>query len=156
MAWNIFIICFYLNVGSLDNVSQLNRFKCWIKFTFCLNDLYLQQTSDILNLGTGSVSWFEINGYGCKPTYSTNLTAEDAFTVVRPEKVDGCLLDYKIVEIIHASVQVILLVRDGGKHFSSQYVLKVGFVFQVFGLSAATLIMAGFFCDKDYSEYFRL
>lgn len=73
-------------------------------------EIYLQLNSDILNLGTGSISWFEINGYGCKATYSTNLTAEDHFTLVRPEKVEGCLLDYTIVEIIHASIQLILLV----------------------------------------------
>lgn len=71
---------------------------------------YLQQNSEILNLGTGSVTWFEINGYGCKPIYSTNLTAEDHFTVVRPEKVEGCFLDYTTVEVIHASIQLILLV----------------------------------------------
>ena len=63
------------------------------------------QDSDILNLGTGSVSWFEINGYGCKPTFPTNITSEDPFRPVRPETVDGCLLDYQIIEVIQAAVQ---------------------------------------------------
>ncbi|KAB7504258.1 Sodium/potassium-transporting ATPase subunit beta-1-interacting protein [Armadillidium nasatum] len=38
LAWNIFVICFYLNVGSLSNQS------------------------DWLNFGTGSASWWEIPG----------------------------------------------------------------------------------------------
>ncbi|MCL4131886.1 UNVERIFIED_CONTAM: hypothetical protein GTU68_037641 [Idotea baltica] len=37
LAWNIFIICFYLNVGSLSNQS------------------------DWLNFGTGSASWWEVS-----------------------------------------------------------------------------------------------
>lgn len=109
---------------------QSKTIQCDFKnenFRFNLKN-YLQQNSDVLNLGTGSVSWFEINGYGCKPTYSTNLTAEDQFTVVRPEKVDGCLLDYTIVEIIHASIQLILLVRRKKNRFL-RCILKKKIVF---------------------------
>ncbi|XP_017010404.2 hornerin isoform X2 [Drosophila takahashii] len=79
IGWNAFLICFYLNVGQLDRDSHL------------------------LNLGTGSVSWFEANGYGCKPTY--NMTADDP---IRPERVDGCLLDYPLVEVTHSGVQCAL------------------------------------------------
>jgi sodium/potassium-transporting ATPase subunit beta-1-interacting protein len=68
------------------------------------------QDSDILNLGTGSVSWFEVNGYGCKPTYPINITSEDPYRLVRPEKVDDCLLDYFIVEIIQAGLHCLLAV----------------------------------------------
>ncbi|XP_043643020.1 uncharacterized protein LOC122613087 isoform X2 [Drosophila teissieri] len=82
IGWNAFLICFYLNVG------QLNR------------------DSDLLNLGTGSVSWFEANGYGCKPTY--NMAADDSFRPQRPERVEGCLLDYPLVEITHSGVQCAL------------------------------------------------
>nr|XP_029721978.1 sodium/potassium-transporting ATPase subunit beta-1-interacting protein-like isoform X2 [Aedes albopictus] len=84
IGWNVFLICFYLNVGVLD------------------------RDSDLLNLGTGSVSWFEVNGYGCKPTYPMNITSEDPYRPVRPERVDGCLLDYHIVEITHSGVQCAL------------------------------------------------
>ncbi|XP_055607442.1 sodium/potassium-transporting ATPase subunit beta-1-interacting protein isoform X1 [Uranotaenia lowii] len=84
IGWNIFLICFYLNIGILD------------------------RDSDILNLGTGSVSWFEVNGYGCKPVYPMNITSEDPYRPVRPERVDGCLLDYHIVEIAQSGVQSIL------------------------------------------------
>ncbi|XP_034126151.1 ecdysone-induced protein 75B isoform X2 [Drosophila guanche] len=79
IGWNAFLICFYLNVGQLD------------------------RDSDLLNLGTGSVSWFEANGYGCRPTY--NMTVDDPFRPQRPESVEGCLLDYTLVELIHSGVQ---------------------------------------------------
>ncbi|XP_035917119.1 sodium/potassium-transporting ATPase subunit beta-1-interacting protein isoform X3 [Anopheles stephensi] len=84
LGWNIFLICFYLNIGVLD------------------------RDSDLLNLGTGSVSWFEENGYGCRPTYPTNVTSEDPYRPVRPEKVDGCLLEYHIVEVVHAGIHCAL------------------------------------------------
>ncbi|XP_052860202.1 uncharacterized protein LOC128267412 [Anopheles cruzii] len=86
LGWNIFLICFYLNVGILD------------------------RDSDLLNLGTGSVSWFEENGYGCRPTYPTNVTSEDPYRPVRPEKVEGCLLEYHIVEVVHSGVHAALAV----------------------------------------------
>ncbi|XP_059225072.1 sodium/potassium-transporting ATPase subunit beta-1-interacting protein isoform X2 [Stomoxys calcitrans] len=84
IGWNSFLICFYLNVGTLD------------------------RDSDLLNLGTGSYSWFEVNGYGCKATYNTNITSEDPFRPLRPERVDDCLLTYDIVEVVHSGVQCIL------------------------------------------------
>lgn len=86
IGWNAFVICFYLSVGILD------------------------KDSDILNLGTGSVSWFESNGYGCKPIYSINITTEDTSRPFRPERVEDCVLDYSHVEIIHAAVQLLLSV----------------------------------------------
>uniref|UniRef100_A0A4Y0BKX7 Sodium/potassium-transporting ATPase subunit beta-1-interacting protein n=1 Tax=Anopheles funestus TaxID=62324 RepID=A0A4Y0BKX7_ANOFN len=86
LGWNIFLICFYLNIGILD------------------------RDSDLLNLGTGSVSWFEENGYGCRPTYPTNITSEDPYRPVRPEKVDGCLVEYHIVEVVHSGIHCALAV----------------------------------------------
>jgi len=67
-----------------------------------------EQESDVLNMGTGSVSWFEANGYGCKPTY--NITSDDPFRPLRPERVEDCLLDYTLVEVIHSGVQCALAV----------------------------------------------
>ncbi|CRL03546.1 CLUMA_CG016509, isoform A [Clunio marinus] len=66
---------------------------------------YLISQSDILNFGTGSFSWFLSNGPGCKPIYSTNGTLEDPFKPIRPDRVDGCFLEYPYIEIIHSSVQ---------------------------------------------------
>ncbi|ALC41432.1 NKAIN [Drosophila busckii] len=82
IGWNAFLICFYLNVGGLD------------------------RDSDLLNMGTGSFSWFEANGYGCKPTY--NITTDDPFRPLRPERVEDCLLDYPLVEVAHSGVQCAL------------------------------------------------
>ncbi|XP_044741000.1 sodium/potassium-transporting ATPase subunit beta-1-interacting protein isoform X2 [Chrysoperla carnea] len=69
---------------------------------------YVISNSDTLNLGTGSVSWWEANGYGCKPYYLPNITNEDIYRPVRPDYVTGCLFDYTTVEIIHAAIQVSL------------------------------------------------
>ena len=71
-----------------------------------------QQDSDLLNLGTGSVSWFEENGYGCRPTYPTNITSEDPYRPVRPERVDGCLLEYHIVEVVQSGIHCALAVSN--------------------------------------------
>lgn len=68
------------------------------------------QDSDILNLGTGSISWFEVNGYGCIPTYPTNITSEDPYRLVRPEYVEGCFLEYSTIEVIHSAVQLFFAV----------------------------------------------
>lgn len=87
---NCFVDCCQYLIVNLSNLSFQNR--------------------DILNLGTGSVSWFESHGPGCKPTFPTNFTQEDPFRPVRPDSVDNCLLDYHIVEAIQSSVQIFLAV----------------------------------------------
>lgn len=78
---------------------------------YCIHFNFLLQDSDLLNLGTGSVSWFEVNGYGCKPIYNTNITSEDPYRPIRPETVDDCLLTYDIVEVVHSGLQCILAVK---------------------------------------------
>ncbi|KZC13671.1 Sodium/potassium-transporting ATPase subunit beta-1-interacting protein, partial [Dufourea novaeangliae] len=82
LGWNIFMICFYLNVGALD------------------------KNSDILNLGTGSFSWWHVNGPGCKAIY--DVTEPELFRPARPTNVTDCVLDYEVIEILHASTQCIL------------------------------------------------
>lgn len=82
LGWNIFMICFYLDVGILD------------------------KNSDILNLGTGSFSWWHVNGPGCKAIY--DVTEPELFRPARPTNVTDCVLDYEVVEILHASTQCIL------------------------------------------------
>ncbi|XP_042228641.1 sodium/potassium-transporting ATPase subunit beta-1-interacting protein-like [Homarus americanus] len=81
MGWNVFVICFYLNVGILDN------------------------SKDWLNFGTGSASWWEVNGIGCQAVYTTNLTNLDPLRPMRPLEVNNCLVDYIYVETIHAGIQ---------------------------------------------------
>ncbi|XP_011171012.1 uncharacterized protein LOC105203802 isoform X1 [Solenopsis invicta] len=82
LGWNIFIICFYLNVGILD------------------------RDSDILNLGTGSFSWWYVNGPGCKAVY--DVTEPELFRPARPTNVTDCVLDYEVIEILHAATQCLL------------------------------------------------
>lgn len=78
------------------------------KFNF--HNFFFQE-SDLLNFGTGSVSWFEVNGYGCKPIYPINLTSiDDPFRPIRPSQVDECFVEYPIVEVFHSSVQSFLAV----------------------------------------------
>lgn len=87
------------------------RFVSVFAIHFPISDVIgITQDSDILSLGTGAVSWFEVNGYGCMPTYPTNITSEDPFRLVRPEYVDGCLLEWYTVEIIQSTVQLCLAV----------------------------------------------
>lgn len=73
----------------------------------------------MLNLGTGAASWWEVNGIGCRPYFSVNgslaasplnLQPSEVIRPPRPDWVDGCLLSYVYVEVIHAAVQLILAV----------------------------------------------
>lgn len=64
------------------------------------------QNSDILNLGTGSFSWWHVNGPGCKAVY--DVTEPELFRPARPSNVTDCVLDYEVVEILHASTQCLL------------------------------------------------
>ncbi|XP_011632817.1 uncharacterized protein LOC105424335 isoform X6 [Pogonomyrmex barbatus] len=82
LGWNIFIICFYLNVGILN------------------------KNSDILNLGTGSFSWWYVNGPGCKAVY--DVTEPELFRPARPTNVTDCVLSYEVIEILHAATQCVL------------------------------------------------
>ncbi|XP_012273068.1 sodium/potassium-transporting ATPase subunit beta-1-interacting protein isoform X2 [Orussus abietinus] len=84
LGWNIFLICFYLNVGVLD------------------------KNSDILNLGTGSFSWWQVNGPGCKAVY--DVTEPELFRPARPTNVTDCVLDYEVVEVLHAATQCLLAI----------------------------------------------
>ena len=47
IAFNVFIVCYYLSVGDLN------------------------ADDDLLSFGTGSFSWWLINTPGCKPHYNT-------------------------------------------------------------------------------------
>ncbi|CAG0891514.1 unnamed protein product [Darwinula stevensoni] len=88
IGWNIFLICLYLRVGVLQDVSLL--------FT----DL------DILSLGTGSYSWWEANGPGCMPHYSTNQTLASPYAPPRPVRVENCILGHRTIEATHAGIQI--------------------------------------------------
>ncbi|KAG8188101.1 hypothetical protein JTE90_002455 [Oedothorax gibbosus] len=84
LGWNIFVICIYFEAGILS------------------------RDTDILNMGTGSRSWWLVNGVGCIPLYNT--THDDPFTFPTPTTVEGCAVEYFYIEAVQASLQCILAV----------------------------------------------
>ena len=92
LAWNALLVCLYLDVGLLD------------------------KDGDWLNLGTGAASWWEVNGAGCRPLFGVNATFVDPLADLlrppRPDLVEGCLLDYTLVEVVHAGLQILLAVSS--------------------------------------------
>ena len=90
-SWNVFVICYYMEVGTL------------------------RRTQDMLSFGTGSFSWFLENGYGCNAEFFHNVTAIESvpdrntgFYPIRPSKVTGCMVEYQMVETVHALIHLIL------------------------------------------------
>ncbi|KAK0136051.1 Sodium/potassium-transporting ATPase subunit beta-1-interacting protein 2 [Merluccius polli] len=85
MTWNVFIVCFYLEVGDLSKDSDL-------VLTF--------------NLSMHRSWWME-NGPGCKVTPVApppSWAPEDH----RYISIAGCLLDYQLIEVAHSSLQILL------------------------------------------------
>lgn len=71
LIWNIFLVCYYLNLGNLNRESGL------------------------LSLNTGSVSWWESNGWGCQPVWGEL----DAPGIWRPTRVEGCHFQWYHIEL---------------------------------------------------------
>lgn len=102
-CWNLFLIAFYLQIGSLDRQANLH----W------------------LNLGTGSNSWWLANGPGCNPIY--NLTGPSSGPIATDYEshvndfghtpiidVYGCAFDYHVIESMQASIHALLAVIGFG------------------------------------------
>jgi hypothetical protein len=92
------------------HLTPLIIFLCFFFFSQN-NDRY------ILTIGTESKSWWLEHGIGCIITNSTwRLTLQESFETSRPippeEFVQGCILQYYYVEVIHAAVQVLLSVSE--------------------------------------------
>ncbi|CAN7984063.1 unnamed protein product [Ixodes pacificus] len=85
IGWNVFVICLYMEVG------------------------FLNRDSSILNIGTGSRSWWEAHGFGCSAVFNFS-SSDDILAVTKPVFVSGCLLEYYHVECIQAGVQCLLAV----------------------------------------------
>lgn len=83
IGWNVFMICFYMEVG------------------------FLSRDSSILNIGTGSRSWWEANGFGCSAVFNYS-SSDDILAVTKPVSVNGCILEYFYIECIQAGVQCFL------------------------------------------------
>lgn len=99
IGWNVFIICFYLEVGILN------------------------RDGNVLNMGSGSRSWWETHGWGCEPTYNSSAYALiGTETWKKPSLVTGCLVEYQYVECIHAGIQIVLALTG---FIASCYIIHV-------------------------------
>ena len=52
-------------------------------------------------LGTESVSWWEVNGWGCRVV----RWVDDSWS--RPDKIEGCVMHFAYIESLHAALQCI-------------------------------------------------
>ena len=83
---------------------------------FTLDDFHFstppQEHLYILNFHTGSESWWREHGFNCTVTYNITVMP-DGGTQSEVLLVEGCLLDYQYVEVIHAGIQCLFCVSLG-------------------------------------------
>ncbi|XP_069076347.1 sodium/potassium-transporting ATPase subunit beta-1-interacting protein 3 isoform X2 [Pleurodeles waltl] len=84
VAWNVFIICFYLEVGGLSKDTDLMTFNISIHR-----------------------SWWREHGPGCVrrvvPAPPSQSLDDHSYI-----SVSGCLMEFQYLEVIHSAVQVLL------------------------------------------------
>ena len=107
---------------------------------------FLLQDLDILSLGTGSYSWWEANGPGCMPHYSTNQTLASPYAPPRPVRVESCILGHRTIEATHAGIQITFSVcffmcPTDHSSFLSLLIVSVHNAFQLLLLPAALYLM---------------
>ncbi|KAJ7409227.1 Sodium/potassium-transporting ATPase subunit beta-1-interacting protein 4 [Pitangus sulphuratus] len=84
VTWNIFIICFYLEVGGLSKDSELLTFNI-----------------------SRHQSWWSENGPGCvrKEASMSGIKGLDNHSYI---SVIGCALEYRYIEVMHSSFQILI------------------------------------------------
>ncbi|XP_063113442.1 sodium/potassium-transporting ATPase subunit beta-1-interacting protein 3 isoform X5 [Cavia porcellus] len=87
ITWNVFIICFYLEVGGLSKDTDLMTFNISVHR-----------------------SWWREHGPGCvrRVLPPSAHSMMDDYTYV---SVTGCVVDFQYLEVIHSAVQILLSVR---------------------------------------------
>ncbi|KAK5615883.1 Sodium/potassium-transporting ATPase subunit beta-1-interacting protein 4 [Crenichthys baileyi] len=85
VAWNVFIICFYLDVGGLSKESDLLTFNI-----------------------SAHHSWWSEHGPGCvrremQEASGVRTTESHSYITVM-----GCFMDYQYIEVMHSSVQILV------------------------------------------------
>ncbi|XP_029447237.1 sodium/potassium-transporting ATPase subunit beta-1-interacting protein 3 isoform X2 [Rhinatrema bivittatum] len=84
VAWNVFIICFYLEVGGLSQDSDLMTFNISIHR-----------------------SWWREHGPGCVrkvvPAPASRTLDDHSYITVT-----GCIIHFQYLEVIHSAVQILL------------------------------------------------
>ncbi|KAL7860174.1 hypothetical protein SRHO_G00153210 [Serrasalmus rhombeus] len=88
VAWNVFLICFYLEVGGLSKESDLLTFNI-----------------------SAHHSWWSEHGPGCvrREMPPSGMRNADTHSYV---SVMGCLLEYQYIEVLHSGFQILLSVSD--------------------------------------------
>uniref|UniRef100_A0A673IIY6 Sodium/potassium-transporting ATPase subunit beta-1-interacting protein n=1 Tax=Sinocyclocheilus rhinocerous TaxID=307959 RepID=A0A673IIY6_9TELE len=84
VAWNVFIICFYLEVGGLSKDSDLLTFNM-----------------------SAHHSWWSEHGPGCvrrEIPASGNRSADTQSYI----SIMGCLLEYQYIEVLHSGFQILI------------------------------------------------
>lgn len=81
VAWNVFIICFYLEVGGLSKDSDLLTFNI-----------------------SAHHSWWSEHGPGCvrREIHANEDQTQSYISIM------GCLLDYQYIEVLHSSFQILI------------------------------------------------
>ncbi|XP_064420282.1 sodium/potassium-transporting ATPase subunit beta-1-interacting protein 4 [Latimeria chalumnae] len=84
VTWNVFIICFYLEVGGLSKDSDL--------LTFNISE---------------HQSWWSEHGPGCvrREMHMTQIKASSANSYI---SVMDCVIEYQYIEVLHSSVQILI------------------------------------------------
>ncbi|XP_036446807.1 sodium/potassium-transporting ATPase subunit beta-1-interacting protein 4 isoform X2 [Colossoma macropomum] len=84
VAWNVFLICFYLEVGGLSKESDLLTFNI-----------------------SAHHSWWSEHGPGCvrREMPPSGMRNADTHSYV---SVMGCLLEYQYIEVLHSGFQILL------------------------------------------------
>ncbi|XP_064026874.1 sodium/potassium-transporting ATPase subunit beta-1-interacting protein 3 isoform X3 [Pogoniulus pusillus] len=87
VTWNVFIICFYLEVGGLSKESDLMTFNISMHR-----------------------SWWREHGPGCvrRELRPSAPGAPEDYSYV---SVTGCIIDFQYLEVIHSAIQILLSVK---------------------------------------------
>ncbi|MGH0168357.1 UNVERIFIED_CONTAM: hypothetical protein FKN15_054409 [Acipenser sinensis] len=86
VTWNVFVICFYLEVGGLSKESDLLTFNI-----------------------SAHHSWWSEHGPGCvrKEMQATGVKSLDSQSFI---SVMGCIVEYQYIEVLHSSFQILIAV----------------------------------------------
>ncbi|XP_028667550.1 sodium/potassium-transporting ATPase subunit beta-1-interacting protein 4-like isoform X2 [Erpetoichthys calabaricus] len=84
VTWNVFIICFYLEVGGLSKESDLLTFNI-----------------------SAHHSWWSEHGPGCvrKEMPATGVKSFDSQSYI---SVMGCIVEYQYIEVLQSSCQILI------------------------------------------------
>uniref|UniRef100_A0A673A877 Sodium/potassium-transporting ATPase subunit beta-1-interacting protein n=1 Tax=Sphaeramia orbicularis TaxID=375764 RepID=A0A673A877_9TELE len=85
VAWNVFIICFYLDVGGLSKDSDLLTFNI-----------------------SAHHSWWSEHGPGCvrrEMPQAPGVRTTESHSYIT---VMGCLMDYQYIEVVHSGTQILV------------------------------------------------